>query len=122
MHKIDAADPALNDLRALCKRIGLTQAEFSDVLAVYASTEAKKELAFRAEMKNQLEKLGTNATMRVTALQTWLRGLVGDDLAKSMTAGLFSEKQVRGLEALANKFASQGAASFRSIADGRRRM
>jgi hypothetical protein len=63
-------------------------------------------------MTAELNKLGANATVRVTALQTWLRGMVGDELAKSMAGGLFSEKQVRGLELLANKFASQGAASF----------
>jgi hypothetical protein len=79
--------------------------------------EAWKEAQFRESMKGEIDKLGVNATVRITALQTWLRGTIGDDLAKNLTAGLFSEKQVKGLEALALKFANQGHASFRQ--DGR---
>jgi hypothetical protein len=79
-------------------------------------TEAK-EWTFRNVMKGELDELGANATVRVTALQTWLQGTIGPELAKSLCSGLFSEKQVRALELLANKHSSQGAASFRQ--DGR---
>jgi hypothetical protein len=113
----DPTDPALADLRQLAKRSAWTQEEFSNVLAVHAAKEAASEAKFRETMKAELGKLGANATVRVTALETWLRGIVGDDLARNMMAGVFSEKQFRGLEVLANKFASQNVMPFRQ--DGR---
>jgi hypothetical protein len=115
--RVDAADPALQDLRRLAKKIGLTQAEFSDVLAVYAGSEAHKEAAFRTAMAGELTKMGANATMRVTAIDVGLRGLLGDDLGRAMKSMIVSEKLARGFETLLSKFASQGAASFRQ--DGR---
>jgi capsid assembly protein len=115
--KFNEADPALAAARNWAHTNGLTQEQFSSLLGQYASMEAAKENTFRNTMKGELDKLGANATMRMTAIGTWLNGVVGADLAKSMVAGCFSEKQVRGLELLANKMASQGAASFRQ--DGR---
>jgi hypothetical protein len=115
--RIDTADPALQDFRALAKKIGLSQSEFSEIVGVYAAKTAASESAFRNAMKAELDKLGANATMRVTALDTWLRGVVGDDVAKAMRAGMFSEKIVRGLETIAQKMTNQGHASFRQ--DGR---
>jgi hypothetical protein len=96
----------------LAHSVGLSQDQFAGLLGQYASMESGKEATFRNAMTAEFEKLGANATMRVIALETWLTGLVGADLAKSMRAGLASEKQVRGLELLANKFATQGHASF----------
>jgi hypothetical protein len=115
--QFNTADPAFVDARTWAHSQGFTQEQFSRLLSFHVAGEAAKEATFRASMKVELDKLGANATVRVTALQTWLRGMVGDDLAKSMAGGMFSEKQVRGLELLANKFSSQGAASFRQ--DGR---
>jgi hypothetical protein len=115
--RFNEADPALAAARTWAHQNGLSQEQFSSLLGQYASMEAAKENTFRTAMKGELDKLGANATMRVTALQTWSQGVVGPELSKALCAGLFSEKQVRALEAIANKFASQGAASFRQ--DGR---
>jgi hypothetical protein len=108
----DSADPAFKDFQALAKKIGLSQIEFSKLYGTYIAKTLASEAEFRNVMKGELAKLGANATMRVTALETWLRGMVGDDIAKNMRAGLFSEKQVRGLEIIANKMATQGHATF----------
>jgi hypothetical protein len=110
--RVDAADPAFRDFQALAKKIGLTQAEFSEFVGVYAAKTAASEADFRGAMQRELEALGANATMRVTALQTFFRGHLGDDLAKAVTSGLFSAKQVEAMERIANKMSSQGAASF----------
>jgi hypothetical protein len=90
----------------------LTQEQFAGLLGQYASLKATEEASFRSAMKRELDALGVNATMRVTALETWLKGMVPGDVAKSMVSGLFSEKQVRGLELIATRMASQGAATF----------
>jgi hypothetical protein len=110
--KFNEADPALAAARAWSHQQGLNQDQFSSLLAQYAGLEATREATFRAAMKRELDALGANATMRVTALETWLKGMVPGEIAKSMVAGLFSEKQVRGLELLANKMATQGHAPF----------
>jgi hypothetical protein len=115
--KFNEADPALAVARAWAHKTGLTQPQFAELLGQYAGMEAAKESTYRAAMKRELDALGANATMRVTALQTWLDGVVGPDIAKHMKAGMFSAKIVEGFEKIANKMTSQGAASFRQ--DGR---
>jgi hypothetical protein len=110
--KFNEADPALAAARAWSHKVGLSQDQFADLLGQYASMKAAEDATFKTAMKGELDKLGVNATMRVTALETWLKGMVPGDVAKSMVAGLFSEKQVRGLELIATKMASQGAATF----------
>jgi hypothetical protein len=110
--KFNENDPALAAARNWAHANGLTQEQFSSLLGQYASMESAKENTFHTAMRAELDKLGANATLRVTALQTWLNGVVGGELAKSLCGGLFCEKQVRGLELLANKFATQGHASF----------
>jgi hypothetical protein len=49
---------------------------------------------------------------RVSALEVWLRGVVGDKLAGPMRSMMVTADIVKGLEILQNKFVSQGAASF----------
>jgi hypothetical protein len=108
----DPNDPAFKDFQAIAKKIGLSQSEFSDLYGAYVAKTVASEAAFRNSMKAELDALGAHATMRVTALETWLRGTVGDDIAKHMRAGMFSAKIVEGLERIQNKMTSQGAASF----------
>jgi hypothetical protein len=110
--RIDAADPIFPDFQVLAKKVGLSQDEFAAFVGLFAAKTAASEAAFRAEMKAQLDKLGANATMRVTPLQNFFRGHVGDDLAKAVIGDLFSAKQVEAIEKIANKMVSQGAAQF----------
>jgi hypothetical protein len=115
--RFNEADPALAAARSWSHAQGLSQDQFSSLLGQYVSMEALKESTYRGAMKRELDALGANATMRVTALQTWLDGLVGPDIAKHMKAGMFSARIVEGYELMAKKFSSQGVASFRQ--DGR---
>jgi hypothetical protein len=110
--QFNEADPALAVARTWAHKQGLTQEQFSGLLGQYAQMEAGKEAQFRESMKGEIDKLGANGPVRVTALQTWLNGTIGPELTKSLTAGLFSERQVLALERIALKFASQGSASF----------
>jgi hypothetical protein len=115
--KVDTSEPAFNDLRAVAKKIGLTQSEFSDILAIHASREMANEAMVRTAAQAELTKLGPNGTMRVTAIDTFVRGLLGDDLGGAMKSAIFTEKHVRGWEAIMKKMGTQGHASFRQ--DGR---
>jgi hypothetical protein len=106
------ADPALRDMRAWAHGKGIDQQTFSEMLGFYASTEAQKEAAFLAAQLREVEKLGVMGTTRVTAIEQWLRGTLGDDLGSAPRGMIVTEKIVRGLEALASKFTTQGAAPF----------
>jgi hypothetical protein len=102
----------MTDLKAWAHNRGLSQAEFSDVLGIYAAREARQAAVFQAAAAKQVELLGSTATMRVTAVETFLRGQLGDQLAGKMRPMIVTAAIVEGFEALARKFASQGSASF----------
>jgi hypothetical protein len=65
----------------------------------------------------EVEKLGAHGTARVTAVDTWLRGTLGDDLGKAVRGMMLTAKAVEGIEKLMTKMSTQGHASFRQ--DGR---
>ena len=110
--KFNEADPALRDMRAWAHGKGIDQATFSEMLGFYASSEAQKEAAFRAAQAAEVAKLGNFGTSRVTAIETWLRSELGDDLANGMRSMMVTEKIVRGFEKLAAQRTTQGAAPF----------
>jgi hypothetical protein len=106
------ADPAIANLKRYAHAKGWSQSDLSDVLSFYASSEAQKEVAFRTAQAREVEKLGANGTSRVTAVETWLRSELGDDLANGMRSMMVTEKIVRGFEKLAGQRVTQGTAPF----------
>src|SRR5262249_13859971 len=109
---IDQADAALGDLKAWAHKRGLTQADFSDVLSIYAAREARQAAALNAARGAEIAKLGTTGPSRLDAVTTWWRSMTGDDgkvlgqiLRMAPTAGT-----VAALERLMSKFTTQGAA------------
>jgi hypothetical protein len=110
--KFNEADSALRDLKTWAHGKGIDQQTFSEMLSFYASSEAQKEAAFRAAQRAEVQKLGANGTSRVTAVETWLRSELGDDLANGMRSMMVTEKIVRGFEKLGGQRVSQGAAQF----------
>jgi hypothetical protein len=110
--KFNEADSALADFRRFAHSKGIDQQTFSEMLGFYASSEAQKEAAFRAAQAAEVAKLGANGTSRVTAVETWLRSELGDDLANGMRSMMVTEKIVRGFEKLAGQRVTQGAALF----------
>ena len=85
---------------------------FSTALGIFASREAREAAAFAQAQRAEVAKLGANGTSRVTAVETWLRSQLGDDLANGMRSMMVTEKIVRGFEKLAAQRVSQGAAPF----------
>ena len=108
----DQSDPAFVDLKRWAAGKGFDQQTFSEIISFYASSEAQKEAAFRAAQAREREKLGANGVSRVTAVETWLRSQLGDDLANGMRSMVVTEKIVRGFEKLAAQRTTQGAAPF----------
>jgi hypothetical protein len=110
--KIDGNDPAFKDLQVFAHSRGWSQNDLSAALGIFASHQAREAAALNAALKAEVAKLGPNGTSRITALHQWLRGTVGDDMAKPLASMLVSERHVRALEFLAAKFTSGGAANF----------
>jgi hypothetical protein len=110
--KIDETDPLLLDARAWAHSKGFSQADFSELVGIYATAKGKEASLYNRAATAEVAKLGANGAQRVTALETWMRGMVGDELAGAMRGMLVTEKIVRGWETIQRKFSSQGAAPF----------
>jgi hypothetical protein len=110
--KIDTADPSYRDLAAFAHARGWDQEAFSTAIGIFASREARQAAAFAEAQRAEVQKLGANGTSRVTAVETWLRSELGDDLANGMRSMMVTEKIVRGFEKLAGQRVTQGAAPF----------
>jgi hypothetical protein len=110
--KLDTSNPIYQDVRRWAFSKQLDGQAVSEMLGIYASHQAAEEAKVRAAGQREVEKLGTNATARITALNTWMRGAVGDELAGALGSMMVTEKSVRALEKLQARFTNQGAASF----------
>jgi hypothetical protein len=110
--EFNEADPLLIDARNWAHGKGFSQSDFSELVGIYASAKAKEVAFINTAAAAEVAKLGANGTQRVTALETWMRGMVGDKLAGAMRGMLVTADIVKGWEAVQHKFQSQGAASF----------
>src|ERR1700687_3311053 len=110
--KINETDPLLIDARNWAHSKGMDQLAFSELVGLYASSKAKEAAQLNAAHAAEVAKMGFSGVQRVTALEVWLRGVVGDKLAGPMRSMMVTAYIVKGLETLQSKFSSQGAASF----------
>jgi hypothetical protein len=110
--KLRENDPALFDAQRWAHANGIGQEKFSELISLYAADKIREATFIREAGLAERNALGANGTMRVTAVQGWIRGIVGDELAGPMSTMLVSEKIVRGFEKIMHQSASQGAASF----------
>lgn len=108
--QIDVNDPAYKDLANFAHSRGWDQEAFSTAIGIFANREARQAAAFAEAQRAEVQKLGANGTSRVTAVETWLRAELGDDLANGMRSMMVTEKIVRGFEKLAGQRVTQGAA------------
>lgn len=122
-YKFDANDPTMAAAQNWAHSKGLSQSEFSEVLAIYASHEAQKESVLAEVARAEIAKAGANAGQRVDAIGKWIRGEVGDADAKPILATIVTDAHLRFYEGLQHKITSQGSASFsqrhREIPDDR---
>jgi hypothetical protein len=109
---IDAADPMLADARAWAHGKGLSQGDFSELIGIYATAKANEAAFLNTATQAEIAKLGINGVQRVSALEVWLRGVVGDKLAGPMRQMMATSDIVRGLEMIHARMVSQGAATF----------
>jgi hypothetical protein len=110
--KLNPADPAVGQARAFALKHGLNQDGFSELVGIYGGMRVQEAAAFNRANQAEIEKLGATGTQRVTAIQNFLRGAIGDDLAKPFMQTLCTEAQVRGWEKLMQRVTGQGATGY----------
>lgn len=111
-YRFNSDDPSLVAARNWAAAKGLTQAEFSQVLGIYASHVAGQEAALAERSRAELEKVGVNAPQRIDAVGKFLDGFMGTADAKQIRALIVTDSMLRYHEAVMNKLTSQGSASF----------
>lgn len=115
--KFDASKPEYAKFQQIAHKRGLDQDTVTELLGTYAETMVGNETLVAQARAREIEKLGANATARITALNQFFTGTLGEDGAKAIGSMMVTSNIVTNLEKLVAKFASQGAVSFRQ--DGR---
>lgn len=110
--KLDEQSPLLAQARQFAHRHQLSQAAYSELLGLYGGSVIGDRQNFETYKAKEVEKLGPTGQARVTAVQTFNRGLVGDKAAASLNTMLVTADIVQAFEGLMAKFASQGGGSF----------
>jgi hypothetical protein len=95
-------------------RHGLDQAGFSEMMAIFASTKVAEAAQLGEIARKERDQLGATATQRVTAIQNFLTGVLGSDVAKPFLASLVTARQVSGWEKIMGMVRNQGAGSYSS--------
>lgn len=106
--KFDASDPGIAAARNWAHAKGLDQAEFSQLLGIYASNEAAKEGMINTARAAEVAKLGATGPQRVDNVVRWLNG---NNLGE-MAGMLVTARQVEAVEGYIMRQTNQGAASF----------
>lgn len=109
---IDPNDAAIADARAFAHRVGLSQDQFSGMLAIYASHMAQQQAVINEARNRELAAAGPNASQRVTAIEKFLRAELGDADARPVLATLATAAHLRAFEKWMQHKVSGGVASF----------
>lgn len=112
--ELDAADPLYAAARQLAHSKGWSQADFTDLLGVYAAHKVGEAQRTEATRQANLKQLGSAAPARLDAAETFLKAHAGED-GKAFAAFLKaypSATFLRAIEKLHHAISNQGAASF----------
>ncbi len=112
-------DPRVGLLRDFAHKNNWSQAEFSEALQIEAAKVGAENKSYNDAVAAETKKLGTNAAARITAVKSWLSGILGPDAAVDILgddkkAGLmvFSAAAVEHFEKLQLAFTTQGGSTL----------
>lgn len=94
---------------------GLSQAEFSELLSIYAHREVQQANWFAARQAEEFSKLGTTGPQRVDAVTRWIRAQAGDADGKVIVSNMVSAAHVRFYEKLFQKVTNPGGSTFTGL-------
>jgi hypothetical protein len=106
--KLDQANPALGQLKAVAHKHGLTQDAVNELIGVYAGAEVGTEAAIRSAAAAEVTKLGPSGPARVDAVTRFMDAS-GLGVLKST---LVTAAQIEAMEAHITKLTTQGGAQF----------
>ena len=113
--KIDPNDPihgsALVAAQNWAAANKLSQAQFSEMLGLYAASSANEAADFAARQRVEFEALGTAGPVRIDAVTRWLNANFGA-AAKPLLATMVTRQHVEVFEKIIGKITNQGSASF----------
>jgi hypothetical protein len=109
-----ARAPAFEAAREWAHKNGLSQAQFSELLGLYASSTAGEQAMVAAAHKTEVERLGPNGPMRVDGVHGWLRSFFGDQVAKTFLSTMVKAEQVSAWEKVISALTRQGSGGFRT--------
>ena len=101
----------VRDLFKMAKDAGLTQDQFSKLLALHAGTQINQISTFTAARNAEIAKLGPTGPARIDALTTFYKARLGDAAAHIINS-LWTADAVKAHEKMIQQFASQGSGSF----------
>lgn len=113
--KTDA--PEFGKFKEVALKHQWSQDAVTDALGIFAEVQVGSDAQYQHALASEREKLGANGTARVTAIETWLNGIVGPENAAELKKVMITAGAVKAIEQIITKHSSQGAASFRQ--DGR---
>jgi hypothetical protein len=105
----DENDPILPQARAFAQKNGLSQDAFHELVALHAAGQIGMQQRLKDFETAEVGKLGVNGTARKTAVDTWLKATLGDELGGHFAATLKTASHVAGIEKLMGIVRTQGA-------------
>lgn len=112
----EATDPvqgsAIQAAREWAHKRGLNQADFSELMGIYAASQVGAESAIAARAQAERASMGATAGARVDAIGKWLTANYGD-AAKPFMQTLVTKAQVEVWESIIGKFVNQGSGTFK---------
>lgn len=110
--RVDANDPLWPQAKAWAKEAGLSQEQFEKAVDLVAGRDLFNQQQIKTAVTREIEKLGPTAPARVDAIETFWKGLLGEQAGKAMMSRIFNAGDVQMHEKIIGKFATQGHASF----------
>ena len=109
-------DPVQGPLIGMAKEFahahGIDQAGFSKMMGLYAATQVHEAQMIAKARAAEVAKLGATGPARIDAAVQFLRGTLGDELAKALTVNLFTANQIRAIEGLQQRYTNQGGGNW----------
>lgn len=112
-YKIDTNNPIWAQAKEFAHKAGLSADQFKQMAGLYAGAQIGNEQMLKTVRDAEIAKLGPAGTARVTAVQSFLKAQLGDDLGGLMGGAMMATaRHVEGFEKLLAAFRTQGAGSF----------
>ena len=112
-YEFNNTDPLLAQAQAVAHEAGLSQNQFSKLLAIYAGGQVASQQQISNARNAEVAKLGAAGPARIDALTTFFRSYLGETDGNAVMARAFTAADVQRLEKLVSKITGQGGASFR---------